>query len=88
MGYDERFNSKLVRLKGQPRRLGKTMSVRFQFQTGAIKRWLLDKAIASEMKRFNSKLVRLKGNHLIEEKLRKHGFNSKLVRLKGYASSA
>ena len=54
------FNSKLVRLKGAPSAgCLSPVESRFQFQTGAIKRYIRENVDAL-MEGFNSKLVRLK----------------------------
>ena len=78
-----RFNSKLVRLKGDKAFFHFDCRCQFQFQTGSIKRpptsRLRDTA---KVLRFNSKLVRLKAMEKIREQNEKECFNSKLVRLK------
>ena len=50
--------SKLVRLKGNATSSTATSLLKFQFQTGAIKRWVM-MTNPSMSSRFNSKLVRL-----------------------------
>ena len=57
--------------------------MKFQFQTGAIKRANTATNISGNGRRFNSKLVRLKEAVCSQTALRLPCFNSKLVRLKG-----
>ena len=54
------FNSKLVRLKECDTGCARVACVKFQFQTGAIKRWLVGYFRYPQGRSFNSKLVRLK----------------------------
>ena len=56
------FNSKLVRLKAEAPPAAGQVFIKFQFQTGAIKRYTVHLQ-AMPQSRFNSKLVRLKGGH-------------------------
>ena len=79
----ERFNSKLVRLKGDEAAVVIAKSIMFQFQTGAIKSSVLSALEQGEVTGFNSKLVRLKGDDAGDVALSLKCFNSKLVRLKG-----
>ena len=55
-----RFNSKLVRLKVTTS-WNANVAIKFQFQTGSIKRLLLNTKSRLNSGCFNSKLVRLKG---------------------------
>ena len=59
------FNSKLVRLKGSDKKVDYLRIVKFQFQTGAIKRQGAC-TLRMTLSSFNSKLVRLKEGDLGE----------------------
>ena len=82
----ESFNSKVVRLKAKSLYLSSLLKCPFQFQSGAVKRFDIEKAAKPKFS-FNSKVVRLKVPQNFENPRTLLRFNSKVVRLKAVGAS-